>query len=80
MLTCPQCRWRSPQLVARWEEAKTAEPYAGAVLTAALDAVGLGARAPLSPDLLRALQADNLDSQASGITGRENHPSALRIF
>ena len=44
----------APQLVARWEDAKTASPYAWAVLTAALDVARLGARAPLSPDLLRA--------------------------
>ena len=39
----------APQLVARWEDARTANPYAWAVLTAALDAARLGARAPLSP-------------------------------
>jgi hypothetical protein len=44
----------APQLVARWEDAQTASPYAWAVLTAALDAARLGARAPLSSDLLRA--------------------------
>jgi hypothetical protein len=44
----------APQLVARWEDAKTIDPYARAVLTAALDAARLGARAPLSADLLRA--------------------------
>src|SRR5208337_4244122 len=44
----------APQLVARWEDAQTASPYAWAVLTAALDAARLGARAPLSADLLRA--------------------------
>ena len=44
----------APQLVAHWEDAKTGDPYAWAVLTAALDAVRLGARAPLSTDLLRA--------------------------
>ena len=43
-----------PQLVARWEDAQTASPYAWAVLTAALDMARLGARAPLSADLLRA--------------------------
>ena len=35
----------APQLVARWEDAQTASPYAWAVLTAALDAARLGARA-----------------------------------
>ena len=44
----------APQLVARWEDAKTASPYAWAVLTAALDAARLGARAPLSTEFLRA--------------------------
>jgi len=44
----------APQLVARWEDAQAADPYARAVLTAALDATRLGARAPLSPEFLRA--------------------------
>src|SRR5215469_16109160 len=44
----------APQLVARWDDAKATDPYACAVLTAALDAARLGARAPLSPDFLRA--------------------------
>ena len=44
----------APQLVARWEDAQTAEPYAWAVLTAALDVARLGARAPLSAGFLRA--------------------------
>jgi hypothetical protein len=43
----------APQLVARWQDSKTADPYAWAVLTAALDAARLGARAPLGTDLLR---------------------------
>ena len=43
----------APQLVARWQDAQTSAPYARAVLTAALDAARLGARAPLSADLLR---------------------------
>ena len=43
----------APQLVARWEDAQTASPYGWAVLTAALDAARLGARAPLSADFLR---------------------------
>ncbi len=41
----------APQLVARWEDA---DPYARAVLTAALDAARLGARAPLTAGFLRA--------------------------
>jgi hypothetical protein len=44
----------APQLVARWQDAQTAAPYGWAVLTAALDAARLGARSPLSADLLRA--------------------------
>jgi hypothetical protein len=44
----------APQLVARWADAKTDDPYAWAVLAAALDVALLGARAPLSPDMLRA--------------------------
>jgi hypothetical protein len=44
----------APQLVARWDDARTASPYAWAVLTAALDAARLGARAPLTADFLRA--------------------------
>ena len=53
----------APQLVARWEDAKTADPYAWAVLTAALDVARLGARAPLSTSLLRAAAVDYLTSQ-----------------
>ncbi len=44
----------APQLVTRWQDAQTAAPYAWAVLTAALDAARLGARAPLSAGFLRA--------------------------
>ena len=44
----------APQLVVRWEGAREGNPYGWAVLTAALDAARLGARAPLSADLLRA--------------------------
>ena len=53
----------APQLVARWEDAQTASPYAWAVLTAALDLTRLGARAPLSPDLLRAAAPGYCTSQ-----------------
>ena len=53
----------APQLVARWEDAKTADPYAWAVLTAALDVARLGARAPLSADLLRAAAPGYCTSQ-----------------
>ncbi|MEU4763973.1 hypothetical protein AB0H12_12000 [Actinosynnema sp. NPDC023794] len=41
----------APQLVHRWE---SAQPYARAVMTAALDATRLGARSPLTADLLEA--------------------------
>jgi hypothetical protein len=53
----------APQLVARWEDAQTARPYAWAVLTAALDAARLGARAPLSADFLRAAAPGYCTSQ-----------------
>ena len=53
----------APQLVARWQDAMTAHPYAWAVLTAALDATRLGARAPLSTDLLRAAAPGYCTSQ-----------------
>ena len=53
----------APQLVARWQDAKTASPYAWAVLTAALDVARLGARAPLSADLLRAAAPGYCTSQ-----------------
>jgi TIR domain len=53
----------APQLVARWEDAQTASPYAWAVLTAALDVVRLGARAPLSTGLLRAAAPGYCTSQ-----------------
>ena len=53
----------APQLVARWEDAQTADPYAWAVLTAALDVARLGARAPLSADLLRAAAPGYCTSQ-----------------
>jgi hypothetical protein len=53
----------APQLVAWWEDARTASPYAWAVLTAALDAARLGARAPLSADFLRAAAPGYCSSQ-----------------
>ena len=53
----------APQLVARWEDARTASPYGWAVLTAALDVARLGARAPLSADLLRAAAPGYCTSQ-----------------
>ena len=53
----------APQLVARWADAKTDDPYAWAVLTAALDVARLGARVPLSPDMLRAAAPGYCTSQ-----------------
>jgi hypothetical protein len=53
----------APQLVARWEDAQTADPYAWAVLTAALDAARLGVRSPLSPGFLRAAAPGYCTSQ-----------------
>jgi hypothetical protein len=53
----------APQLIARWHDAQTADPYAWAVLTAALDAARLGARGPLSEDFLRAAAPGYLTSQ-----------------
>jgi hypothetical protein len=44
----------APELVAHWDNAKVAEPYAWAVLTFALDAARLGVQGPLTADLLRA--------------------------
>jgi predicted negative regulator of RcsB-dependent stress response len=44
----------APQLVSRWEDARAADPYGWAVLTAALDVTRLGGRAPLTVGLLRA--------------------------
>ena len=56
----------APQLVARWEDAQTADPYAWAVLTAALDAARLGARAPLSAELPARRRAGLLHQPAAG--------------
>lgn len=53
----------APQLVARWEDAKVASPYARAVLTAALKVATLGARAPLTTEFLRAAAPDYCTSQ-----------------
>ena len=53
----------APQLVARWQDAQTVSPYGWAVLTAALDAARLGARAPLSADLLQAAAPGYCTSQ-----------------
>jgi hypothetical protein len=53
----------APQLVACWHDAQTADPYAWAVLTAALDVARLGARGPLSGDFLRAAAPGYLTSR-----------------
>jgi hypothetical protein len=53
----------APQLVARWQDATTASPYGWAVLTAALDAARLGARAPLSVGFLRSAAPGYCTSQ-----------------
>ena len=53
----------APQLIARWQDAKTTDPYAWAVLTAALDVARLGARTPLNADLLRAAAPGYCTSQ-----------------
>jgi hypothetical protein len=53
----------APQLVDHWKDAKTADPYAWGVLTAALDVTLLGARAPLSADFLRAAAPDYYTSR-----------------
>jgi hypothetical protein len=53
----------APRLVARWADAQTADPYAWAVLTAALDAARLGLRAPLSAGFLRAAAPGYCTSQ-----------------
>ena len=53
----------APQFIARWQDARGVNPYAWAVLTAALDATRLGARAPLPADLLRAAAPGYCTSQ-----------------
>ncbi|MFF4625810.1 HD domain-containing phosphohydrolase [Nonomuraea jabiensis] len=50
----------APQLVNRW---RGADPYAAAVLNAAIDATRLGAVSPLSPDLLRAAAPGYCDAR-----------------
>ena len=81
----------APQLVARWEDAQTTDSYAWAVLTAALDAARLGARAPLSADLLRAAAPgyctsaqraeapDNWFEQALAYATKKLHGAAARL-
>jgi len=53
----------APQLVARWHDARTAAPYAWAVLTAAIDITRLGVRRPLTTELLRAAAVDYCSSR-----------------
>jgi antitoxin (DNA-binding transcriptional repressor) of toxin-antitoxin stability system len=53
----------APQLVARWEDAKTASPYGWAVLTAALDIARFDVRDPLPADILRGAAVDYCTSQ-----------------
>jgi hypothetical protein len=48
----------APALVVYWTDAKAADPYAWAVMTAALDIARLGAQAPLPPALLRQAAVD----------------------
>ncbi|QFY12976.1 HD domain-containing protein [Nonomuraea phyllanthi] len=50
----------APQLVHRW---RGADPYAAAVLNAAIDATRLGVVSPLSPDLLRAAAPGYCDAR-----------------
>ncbi|MEW1847925.1 hypothetical protein AB0392_59060, partial [Nonomuraea angiospora] len=50
----------APQLINRW---RGADPYAAAVLSAAIDAARLGARSPLPADLLRAAAPGYCDAR-----------------
>jgi TIR domain len=67
----------APQLVARWQDAQTAAPYAWAVLTAALDVVRFGARVPLSVGFLRAAAPGYLTSQQQAEAPRKWFKQAL---
>jgi hypothetical protein len=67
----------APQLVARWQDAQTAAPYAWAVLTAAQDVARLGARAPLSVGFLRAAAPGYLTSQQQAEAPRKWFKQAL---
>jgi TIR domain len=53
----------APALVAHWSDARTAHPYAWAVLTAALDGARLGVTGPLPADLLREAAVDYCTDQ-----------------
>jgi hypothetical protein len=65
----------APELLACWDNAKVAKPYAWAVITAALDAVCLGVQTPLGRDLLRAAAPGYCTSrqQALAPTGWFDH-------
>jgi len=67
----------APELVAHWDNAKTAEPYAWAVLTAALDAACLGIHAPLAADLLRAAAPGYLTSRQRALAPADWFDNAL---
>jgi hypothetical protein len=67
----------APQLVAFWEDAKSVNPYAWAVLTAALDAARLGARAPLGADFLRAAAVGYCTSQQQALAPENWFEQAL---
>ena len=67
----------APQLVARWDDARAANPYGWAVLTAVLDAARLGARAPLSADFLRAAAPGYCASQQQAEAGENWFEQAL---
>ena len=56
----------APQLVARWHDARAADPYGWAVLTAALDVAALGGRAPLSAEFPARSRAGLLHQRAAG--------------
>ncbi|NUW39577.1 tetratricopeptide repeat protein [Nonomuraea rhodomycinica] len=53
----------APQLIDRW---RGADPYAAAVLTAAVDATRLGVRSPLSAELLREAAPGYCDARQRG--------------
>ena len=67
----------APELVAHWDDAKVAEPYAWAVLTAALDAACLGIHAPLAADLLRAVAPGYLTSRQRALAPADWFDNAL---
>ncbi|MEV4019917.1 HD-GYP domain-containing protein [Nonomuraea angiospora] len=64
----------APQLVNRW---RSADPFAAAVLNAAIDATRLGAVSPLSPDLLRAASPGYCDVRQRAIAPPDWFETAL---